>query len=245
MTPVDLETEDGVCCEFGVTESGRGGGERCNRCYRRRVSVGSGTNLEHIRSWPVVFHLHVMLNADWSHAIAKKESNAGYGVVRNEALNQCIVWIMVFAHIHMWNHSSTVFGGPSLKHISIDESFWQRRRANKNMVSGSIAAKTKPTWIWSAIEVAVALVQSLDERKLETRRIARGPGISYLRRDVQEPSWCQSFLSTWLSLSDLWSSRVSKSSHHQHGHACALSQIPLTVLHHALPHSRQPDFNLS
>ena len=33
-----------------------------------------------------------------------------------------------------------------------------------------------------------ALVQSLDERDLETRRIARGLGISYLRRDLQEPS---------------------------------------------------------
>ena len=37
------------------------------------------------------------------------------------------------------------------------------------------------------------IVLSLDERDLETRRIARGLGISYLRRDVQEPSGCSHF----------------------------------------------------
>ena len=148
-----VDVDDNVYYEFRGSEAGRHGGDRCSQCYRRRVSVGGGTNLEHVRNWPAFMHLHVLLNAEPNHVTAKNEISVGYRVVRDETLNQWIVWIMEFAHVHAWNHCPTVLGGSDLKQISIDESFWQRGRTNKSMAPGSGPALTEPTWIWGAVEV--------------------------------------------------------------------------------------------
>ena len=139
-----VDVDDNVYYEFRGSEAGRHGGDRCSQCYRRRVSVGGGTNLVHVRNWPAFMHLHVLLNAEPNHVTAKNEISVGYRVVRDETLNQWIVWIMEFAHVHAWNHCPTVLGGSDLKQISIDESFWQRGRTNKSMAPGSGPALTEP-----------------------------------------------------------------------------------------------------
>ena len=60
---------------------------------------------------------------------------------------------MEFAHVHVWNHCPTMLGGSDLKQISIDESFWQRGRTNKNMAPGSRPALTEPHLDWGVVKV--------------------------------------------------------------------------------------------
>ena len=55
--------------------AGRHGGDGCTDCHQRRLAVGSGSNLEHVRNWPVFFFAHARVPLCTLQPLHCKEGN--------------------------------------------------------------------------------------------------------------------------------------------------------------------------